>query len=138
MNKLIVAGIVTLMSTSAMAETVTDHYKEIIEQIPYRVEVCKDVTIQGKTDQSGAIIGGIIGGILGNQVGKGGGKAAATGIGAMTGAIIGGNNNKTTPSTTQRQCQIETRYEETVREVYSHSIVTFMYNGKQQALRFTK
>lgn len=138
MNKLIVAGVLTLMSTSAMAETVTDHFKSIIEQTPYRVEVCKDVVIQGKTDQGGAIIGGIIGGVIGNQFGKGGGKAAATGIGAMTGAILGGNNNKTTPSTTQRQCQIETRYEETAREVYSHSIVTFMYNGKQQVLRFTK
>ena len=138
MNKLIVGGIVTLMSTSAMAETVTDHYKEIIEQTPYRVEVCKDVVIQGKTDQGGAIIGGLIGGLIGNQVGKGGGKAAATGIGAMTGAIIGSNNNKTTPSTTQRQCQIETRYEETARQVYSHSIITFMYNGKQQTLSFQK
>ena len=58
MNKLIVAGVLTLMSTSAMAETVTDHFKSIIEQTPYRVEVCKDVVIQGKTDQGGAIIGG--------------------------------------------------------------------------------
>ena len=138
MNKLIVAGVLTLMSTSAMAETVTDHFKSIIEQTPYRVEVCKDVVIQGKTDQGGAIIGGLIGGVIGNQFGKGGGKAAATGIGAMTGAILGGNNNKSTPSTTQRQCQIETRYEESKREVYSHSVVTFMYNGKQQVLRFTK
>ena len=138
MNKLIVAGVLTLMSTSAMAETVTDHFKSIIEQTPYRVEVCKDVVIQGKTDQGSAIIGGIIGGVIGNQFGKGGGKAAATGIGAMTGAILGGNNNKSTPSTTQRQCQIETRYEESQREVYSHSIVTFMYNGKQQRLKFTK
>ena len=55
----------------------------------------------------------------------------------MTGAIIGGNSNRTGP-TTQRQCQIETRYEETARQVYSHSIVTFMYNGKQQMLRFQK
>jgi uncharacterized protein YcfJ len=138
MNKLIVAGVVTLMSTSAMAQTVTDHFKSVIEQTPYRVEVCKDVVIQGKTDQGSAIIGGLIGGLIGNQVGKGGGKAAATGIGAMTGAIIGSSNNKTTPSTTQRQCQIETRYEETQREVYSHSTVTFMYNGKQQRLQFTK
>ena len=138
MNKLIVAGVLTLMSTSAMAETVTDHFKSVIEQTPYRVEVCKDVVIQGKTDQGSAIIGGLIGGLIGNQVGKGGGKAAATGIGAMTGAIIGSSNNKTTPSTTQRQCQIETRYEESQRQVYSHSIVTFMYNGKQQTLRFTK
>ena len=136
-KKVIVAGIVTLMSTSAMAETVTDHYKQIIEQVPYRVEVCKDVTVQGKTNHSGAIIGGVIGGLIGNQVGKGGVKEAATGIGAMTGAIIGGNSNRTGP-TTQRQCQIETRYEETARQVYSHSIVTFSYNGKQQMLRFQK
>ena len=61
-----------------------------------------------------------------------------TGIGAMTGAILGGNNNKSTPSTTQRQCQIETRYEETQREVYSHSIVTFMYNGKTTIIKVTK
>ena len=32
MNKLIVAGVLTLMSTSAMAETVTDHFKSVIEQ----------------------------------------------------------------------------------------------------------
>ena len=138
MNKLIVAGVLTLMSTSAMAQTVTDHFKSIIEQTPYRVEVCKDVVIQGKTDQGSAIIGGILGGVIGNQFGKGDGKTAMTGIGAMTGAILGGNNNKSTPSTTQRQCQIETRYEESQRQVYSHSIVTFMYNGKQQTLRFTK
>ena len=51
MNKFMIAGIFTLIATSASAETVTDHFKSIIEQTPYRVEVCKDVVIQGKTDQ---------------------------------------------------------------------------------------
>lgn len=133
MNKLIVAGVVTLMSTSAMAEIVTDHFKSIIEQTPYRVEVCRDVSVSG--DKTGDTLkGAIIGGIIGNNVGdiKNGGAA-----GALIGGILGHNSSKATGGT-RTQCNIETRYEETKREVYSHSIVTFMYNGKQQVLRFTK
>lgn len=133
MNKLIVAGVVTLMSTSAMAETVTDHFKSIIEQTPYRVEVCRDVSVSG--DKTGDTLkGAIIGGIIGNNVGdiKNGGAA-----GALIGGILGHNSSKASGGT-KRVCSIETRYEESQREVYSHSIVTFMYNGKQQTLRFTK
>ena len=124
---LVTAIIVAATATPALAETtqatVRDHFKTVIEQQPYRVEVCKDVTVPGKGNTEGAIIGGILGGVIGNQFGKGSGKDAMTGIGAMTGAIMGGGDG--TPSTTQRQCQIETRYEETQREVYSHSTVTF-------------
>jgi uncharacterized protein YcfJ len=133
LNKLIVAGVVTLMSTSAMAETVTDHFKSIIEQTPYRVEVCRDVSVSG--DKTGDTLkGAIIGGIIGNNVGdiKNGGAA-----GALIGGILGHNSSKATGGT-RTQCNIETRYEEQARQVYSHSIVTFTYNGKQQALRFTK
>ena len=133
MNKLIVAGVVTLMSTSAMAETVTDHFKSIIEQTPYRVEVCRDISVSG--DKTGDTLkGAIIGGIIGNNVGdiKNGGAA-----GALIGGILGHNSSKATGGT-RTQCNIETRYEEQARQVYSHSIVTFTYNGKQQALRFTK
>ena len=57
--------------------------------------------------------------------------------GALIGGILGHNNSKATGGT-KRVCNIETRYEEQARQVYSHSIVTFTYNGKQQALRFTK
>src|SRR6056300_380489 len=121
------------MSTSAMAETVTDHFKSIIEQTPYRVEVCRDVSVSG--DKTGDTLkGAIIGGIIGNNVGdiKNGGAA-----GALIGGILGHNSSKATGGT-RTQCNIETRYEEQARQVYSHSIVTFTYNGKQQALRFTK
>ena len=119
---------------------VKDHYKTVIEQQPYRVEVCKDVKVpqKGGTDTEGAILGGIIGGVIGNQFGKGSGKEAATGIGALTGAIIGGQDKGPRNYTTQRQCQIETRYEEAQREVYSHSTVTFYHNGIRQTLKFNK
>ena len=121
---------------------VQDHYKTVIEQQPYRVEVCKDVQVpygsNKELDTEGAIIGGIIGGVIGNQFGKGSGKEAATGVGALTGAIIGGKKEGTTGYTTQRQCQVETRYEESQREVYSHSTVTFYHNGRKQTLKFNK
>jgi len=138
------AIIVAATASPALAETtqatVRDHFKTVIEQQPYRVEVCKDVQVPQKNEMNteGAIIGGIIGGVIGNQFGKGNGKDAMTGIGALSGAIIGGQDKGPRNYTTQRQCQIETRYEETQREVYSHSTVTFYADGRKQTLKFSK
>jgi uncharacterized protein YcfJ len=143
MRSLIVASCM-LAATPALAENVRgvteDHYKTVIEQEPYRVEVCKDVQVpvQGGTNTEGAIIGGIIGGVIGNQFGGGSGKEAATGVGALTGAIIGGNSNRNQGYRTERQCQVETRYEEKQRRVYSHSTVKFWDNGKTYTLKFQK
>jgi uncharacterized protein YcfJ len=137
-------SLVLATATPALAETskatIRDHFKTVIEQTPYKVEVCKDVKVQQKSglDTEGAIIGGIIGGVVGNQFGKGDGKEAMTGIGALTGAIIGGQDKGPKTYGTQRQCQIETRYEETQREVYSHSTVTFYADGQKQVLKFYK
>tara|TARA_R110000803_G_scaffold35848_4_gene77290 strand:+ start:962 stop:1381 length:420 start_codon:yes stop_codon:yes gene_type:complete len=136
-NTLIIAGIVALFATSASAETVQDHYKTIIEQNPYRVEVCKDVRIQGQASTGDTIFGAIIGGAIGNQFGGGKGKDAATILGAIVGADVANKNSKK-PGGTQRQCQIETRYEETQRQVYSHSTVTFYSDGQKYTVKFQK
>jgi len=142
MKSVIVAGCL-LAVTPAFAENVRgvteDHYKTVIEQEPYRVEVCKDVQVpvQGAGNTEGAIIGGIIGGVIGNQFGKGSGKEAMTGIGALSGAIIG-SGNRNQGYRTERQCQIETRYEEKQRRVYSHSTIKFWDNGKTYTLNFQK
>ena len=136
-NTLIVAGIVALFATNASAETVQDHYKTIIEQNPYRVEVCKDVRIQGQASTGDTLFGALIGGAIGNQFGGGKGKDAATILGAIVGADVANKNGKK-PGGTQRQCQIETRYEETQREVYSHSTVTFVSDGQQYNVKFQK
>ena len=139
MNKFLTAGIFTLIASTANAEAVNgsiqDHYKIVIEQAPYRVEVCKDVIVQGSNAGEGALGGMIIGGVLGKVLG-GNDKGAAAG--AILGGVIGADKAQKKPSGTRRECQIETRYEESQREVYSHSVVTFMYNGKQQRLKFTK
>jgi uncharacterized protein YcfJ len=136
-NTLIVTGIVALFATNANAETVKDHYKTIIEQNPYRVEVCKDVRIQGQASTGDTLFGALIGGAIGNQFGGGKGKDAATILGAIVGADVANKNGKK-PGGTQRQCQIETRYEETQREVYSHSTVTFVSDGQQYNVKFQK
>jgi uncharacterized protein YcfJ len=142
---LLVGSVIALTATPAFAEsvraTVQDHYKTVIEQEPYRVEVCRDVNVpvgNSGTNTEGAIIGGIIGGVVGNQFGSGSGKEAMTGIGALTGAIIGGQNNQPQGYRTERQCSVETRYQERQREVYSHSTITFRENSRNYTLKFEK
>jgi len=136
----IAIGLVSIWSCSFLAatahsETVTDHYKTVINSTPYQVEVCTNQTVRNDTTGD-MIVGGLIGGLIGNQIGKGGGKNAATGIGALTGAIIA--NDKNAGSKNQRVCRIETRYNESQVTVYSHSIASFNYNGRSYSLSFKK
>ena len=126
-----------VLATPAFAETVRDHYKTVIEQTPYSVEVCKDVQIRGQASTGDTVFGALLGGVIGNQFGGGKGKDAATILGAIVGADIA-NKNSNKPGSVQRQCQIETRYEERQREIYSHSTVTFSTEGKKYTVKFQK
>ena len=109
-----------------------DVYKTVIQQKPYTVEVCKQVTVPGdKTADT--VVGTILGGVIGHQIDhKDGAK-----IGGVLGGIIGNQNSKAVGST-QTQCQTETRYEEETVEVYSHSVVTFWDNGREYRVRYQK
>ena len=68
LKQLLIVGFISLIGCSpAVAETVTatitDHYKTVIKQSPYNVEVCRDVSVSG--DKSGDMLkGAIIGGII--------------------------------------------------------------------------
>jgi len=122
-----------LVTTPATAETVVDVTKQVINKTPYQVEVCYDRQVSG--DKTGdAIKGAIIGGILGNNIkGEEGGGA----LGAVIGGMLGHANSNAT-SGTRRVCNVETRYNETVATVYSHSIVSFAHEGKEYQLQFKK
>ena len=137
LKKTLITTALLVLATPALAETVNDHYKTVIEQTPYRVEVCKDVQLQGQASTGDTIFGAIIGGAIGNQFGGGKGKDAATILGAIVGADVANKNGKK-PGGTQRQCQVETRYEERQREVYSHSTVTFVSDGREYTVKFQK
>jgi len=121
-------------STNALIQ---DHYKSIIQQQPYQVEVCQNVTTGGGDRTGDTLRGAILGGIIGNNVTKNmpdGGTA-----GAILGGIFG-NMNSDARGGTQTQCSYQTRYNEVQQnDVYSHSTITFTdSNGRQHTLKFRK
>ena len=136
MNKLILGlGLFVSACSPAVAQEpiIQDHYKTIIDQKPYHVEVCSDVSTSG--DKSGDMLkGAIIGGIIGNNVGNidNGGT-----LGAVIGGMLGHNNSNAT-SGTRRQCRTEIRYNEESRTVYSHSTIRFVTDGRSYTLKFKK
>ena len=149
MKTLITTAAMLAIASPAIADTVngtvTEHYKTVIEQSPYRVEVCRDVEVPtygnvGNGASAGDVLGGmIIGGLLGKGVtNKDQGAAAGAVIGGMIAADKKRKKQGITGYETTRQCSIETRYEETQREVYSHSTITFYENGKKYSLKFKK
>ena len=112
---------------------VQDHYKTIISQKPYNVEVCRDRTTSGDKTAD-ALTGAIIGGILGNNI-KGEKDGGA--IGAIIGGMLG-HSNSSASGNTKRICSTQTRYNEESRRVYSHSSITFTYEGRTYTARFRK
>jgi len=120
---------------------VFDHYKSVVKQIPYEVEVCKRVH-QGTGDGSATneIIGAIFGGAIGNQFGEGDGKDAMTLAGIFLGASLAHDDELAQgPGVITTKCYIETRYEESVHsKVYSHSTLSFKINGKTHRFDFMK
>ena len=124
----------TFIANSVKADTqVQDHYKNIIYKTPSQVEVCYDRQVSG--DKTGdALKGAIIGGILGNNI-KGEKDGGA--IGAIIGGMLGHSNSGAIGGT-KRVCQVETRYSEESKRVYSHSTISFIYEGKSYRVKFQK
>ena len=147
MKKLIALFTIAL-STTTMASNpystdtavVFDHYKNVIQQTPYRVEVCQDrVQHSGDGSATNELVGALFGGAIGNQFGKGDGKDAMTLFGALMGASLAHDDELAKgPTKTVTVCDVETRYEESVSEVYSHSTITFGLKGREYSLDFVK
>ena len=136
MNRIILGlGLFVSVCSPAVAQEpiIQDHYKEVINQKPYHVEVCKNVSVDG--DKSGDMLkGAIIGGIIGNNVGdiENGGA-----LGAVLGGMFGHNNSNATGGT-KRVCNTEVRYNEERQTIYSHSTIKFVSQGKWYTLNFKR
>ena len=131
----IAIGLSLSATTAAFGQepVIQDHFKEVINQKPYHVEVCSDVSTSG--DKTGDTLkGAIIGGIIGNNVGniENGGA-----LGAVIGGMLG-HNNSNAQGGTRRQCRTEIRYNEEQRTVYSHSTIRFVTEGRSYTLKFKK
>ena len=124
----------TFIANSVKADTqVQDHYKNIIYKTPSQIEVCYDRNVSG--DKTGdALKGAIIGGILGNNI-KGEKDGGA--IGAIIGGMLG-HSNSGASGNVKTYCSNQTRYKEESRTVYSHSSITFNYEGKVYTVNFKK
>lgn len=122
-----------MLPSMASAQTITDVTKQVINKTPYQVEVCTDQAVSGDKTRD-AVVGAIIGGALGNNI-KGEENGGA--IGAILGAMAGHANSDATGGT-RRVCSVETRYNEEIMTVYSHSVITFVHEGKQYSLNFQK
>ena len=121
-------------ATQPHAVVVQDYEKTVIKRTPYNVEVCSERKVSGDRTAD-AVMGAIIGGIIGNNVTKDlpdGGKA-----GAIIGGLLG-HQNSTAKDGTQLVCNKLTRYKESMETIYSHSIITFNYDGKSYSVRFKK
>ncbi len=144
MKTLVTATAIALMGTSVFANEaatdvrVFDHVKTVTTNIPVTTTECQNVQvpIYGQVQQQGnavegAIGGAIIGGIIGNNVGniENGGA-----LGAVIGMMLGHNKTNKT-ACIQRKCKTELRWKEEQRTVYSHSHITFWYEGKKYTLQ---
>ena len=118
-------------ATSAYNADVQDHFKTVIKRTPYNVEVCSERKVSG--DKTGdTLLGAIIGGAIGQNITK------DLPDGATAGAIIGGILGNQNSTSSRNVCKTETRYNEEQRTIYSHSTITFVYEGKQYKLNFKK
>jgi uncharacterized protein YcfJ len=127
-------------TTNTVNAVIADHYKTVIKQVPYDVEVCKRVRQgTGNGSATNEIVGAIIGGAIGNQFGEGDGKDAMTLAGIFLGASLAHDDELAQgPGVITTKCYIETRYQESVHKVYSHSMITFRINGKKHRINFMK
>ena len=113
--------------------TIQDHTKTIIKRTPFNVEVCSEVDVQ-RDKTKDTLLGAIIGGAIGQNITK------DLPDGATAGAIIGGilGNQNSTVGGKQMRCRTMTRYKESMETIYSHSTITFNYEGRTYTVRFKK
>ena len=121
-------------ATQPFNVSVQDHSKTIIKRVPQTWEVCSEVNVPGdKTADT--LLGALIGGAIGQNITK------DLPDGATAGAIIGGilgNQNSKTINGKQMKCTKNVRYQESMETIYSHSTITFNYEGKTYTVRFKK
>ena len=145
-----IASVIGLTMTASVAFAdatnvrIEDKYQTVTNQIPTTQQVCRtvDVPIYGQVG-NGATGGDVLGGmILGGLLGKGAtGKDNGAAAGAVLGGIIAadrGQKKGVVGYRQETQCQNQTSYTTTQKEVYSHSIITFNENGRTYRLRFQK
>ena len=128
-----------VFAASAMAATkhfdIKDHYHEVVYLEPYTIEVCEQQRVTNQDDLiNNAFWGAIFGAVVGDVIDEDNGKVP----GAVIGAAIGANEAEKNSTTTAMVCKTETRKKSTTVNEYSHSTITFEYDGIMYEVDFIK
>ena len=155
----LIAPLLALVAATAVADEdkdkvrdaeVSDRYTNITESVPYTKRDCVTVDVpiygwrqSGNNAAGGALLGMILGGIGGKALtGQDNGAVAGAIMGGIVGADQGAGKPRgervVTGYTTEQRCTDVTYYRDVIRTVYSHSIITFDYNGLSYTLQFDK
>lgn len=121
---------------------VSDEWSVVQRRVPVQTQVCEQVQVpvyrEAKADGGAILLGAIIGNAIGRAAGVDGGQTAGTVIGGIAGAEASKNNREISHFETRQQCRTDTSYNIQETENYSHSIVDFVYEGRQYRLKFKK
>jgi len=128
-----------IFAASAMAATnhfdIKDHYHEVVYLEPYTIEVCEQQRVTNQDDLiNNAFWGAIFGAVVGDVIDEDNGKVP----GAVIGAAIGANEAEKNSTTTAMVCKTETRKKSTTVNEYSHSTISFEYDGIMYEVDFIK
>ena len=128
-----------IFAASAMAATnhfdIKDHYHEVVYLEPYTIEVCEQQRVTNQDDLiNNAFWGAIFGAVVGDVIDEDSGKVP----GAVIGAAIGANEAEKNSTTTAMVCKTETRKKSTTVNEYSHSTISFEYDGIMYEVDFIK
>ncbi len=129
--------LVALFALPALADrpNVKDHYHEVVYLEPYSIEVCEQQRVTNQDDLiNNAFWGAIFGAVVGDVIDEDGGKVP----GAVIGAAIGAKEAENNSTTTAMVCKTETRKKSTTVNEYSHSTISFEYDGIMYEVDFIK
>jgi uncharacterized protein YcfJ len=128
---------VMVFSTGVFAQNasnvkITDFYNERSVGNVYDVERCRQVKKHNKNETDNqnrnVLLGALLGALIGNQMSNG--DSTATTASGIAGALIGGDAVK--PN--KKSCVVR----KTIQKIYSHSVITFRYEGKRYSTEFYK
>ena len=141
--------IAILFTSAASAENsvrgnVTDYYNNVVVSTPHEKRLCEEYQVpiyglQGSVDGGDVLMGMIIGGLLGKGVtGQDNGAAAGAVFGGVIAADKGSKKTVIQGYKTETKCRTEVRYSDRTERRYTHSIVTFRYEGRDISVQFQK
>jgi uncharacterized protein YcfJ len=129
---------------SSVKGNVVDYYNNVVVSTPHEKRLCEEYQVpiygqQGSVDGGDVLMGMIIGGLMGKGLtGQDNGAAAGAVFGGVIAADKGSKKTVIQGYKTETKCRTEVRYSDRTERRYTHSIVTFRYEGRDISVQFQK